>query len=119
MPSIRACPLCAEVTDTVVPGQTSTSPPLCRRSTDVSEPAVTEEPAAARLPARTTEPEEPGPSGTAAGWIPCVKAGTDGGLAVTSSEERRRTIKRLPAASQVCPTGLTKSTTTRVTGGAF
>src|ERR1700676_2014619 len=119
MPSIKPCPLCAEVTDTVVPGQTSTSPPRSNRKTDVSDPAVTEDPATARLPARTTVPDEPGASGTAAGWIPCVNAGTVSGLAVAPSEETRRTIKRLPAASQVCPTGLSRSTTTRVTGGAF
>src|ERR1700722_16787795 len=51
--------------------------------------------------------------------MPSVKAGTEGGLAETSSDECRRTIRRLPAASQVWLKGLTRSRTTRVTGGAF
>ena len=44
------------VTETVVPGQTRTSPPLDKCSTAVSLPAVRDDPAAKRLPASTTSP---------------------------------------------------------------
>jgi len=67
MPNIKACPFCEEVTDTVVPGHIRTSPPLSRRRIEVSEPAVTEDPAVMWLPARISAPDEPGANGTATG----------------------------------------------------
>src|SRR6266851_7158650 len=47
--SIRLCRFCDGVTDTVVPGQTCTSPPLDKRRTAVSGPAVIAEPASLLL----------------------------------------------------------------------
>src|ERR1019366_9756946 len=61
MLSITLCRLCDGVTDTVVPGQTCTSPPLDRLRMAVSGPAVIEEPdpasfsAIASGPARSEE----------------------------------------------------------------
>src|SRR5258708_37804512 len=49
MLSIRLCRFCDGVIDTVVPGQTCTSPPLDRRRTAVSGPAVIAEPASLLL----------------------------------------------------------------------
>src|ERR1700722_18578379 len=116
MPSISACPLCDDVTETVVPGHTSTSPPRSRRSTDVSDPAVIDDPASKRPLAKTTLPDEPVLTGTAAGRTPLLKAATVGGRDVASPSGCSRTIKRLPAASHVLPTGVTRSSTTRVIG---
>src|SRR5208337_2017285 len=93
MPSIKARPLCEDVTDTVVPGQTRTSPPRPRRRIAVSEPAVTEEPGITLLPASNTVPLEPFVSGTAAGCTPCVRAGTEGTVA-DCGVGRRRTTRR-------------------------
>src|SRR5258708_12437703 len=61
MLSIRLCRFCDGVIDTVVPGQTCTSPPLDRRRTAVSGPAVIAEPASLllsllSLPARASGP---------------------------------------------------------------
>src|SRR5262252_9511771 len=50
------CPFCEGVTDTVVPGQTCTSPPRDRRSVAVSAPAVIDEPEARPLPATACGP---------------------------------------------------------------
>jgi hypothetical protein len=55
MLSIRLCRFCDGVTDTVVPGQTCTSPPL-DSSTAVSGPAVIEEPDSASFPASASGP---------------------------------------------------------------
>src|SRR6202163_5050690 len=49
MLSIRLWRFCDGVTDTVVPGQTCTSPPLDRRRTAVSGPAVIAAPASLLL----------------------------------------------------------------------
>ena len=46
MPNIMSRLLFEGVSDSVVPGHTRTSPPLARRNTVVSDPAVTEAPAA-------------------------------------------------------------------------
>src|ERR1700747_3522596 len=56
MLSIRLCRFCEGVTDTVVPGQTCTSPPLDRLRTAVSGPVVTEEPEFALSPASASGP---------------------------------------------------------------
>src|ERR1700688_87076 len=119
MPSISACPLCDDVTETVVPRHTSTSPPLSRRHTDVPDPAVTDDPASKRPLAKTTRPDEPALTGIATGRTPLLKAATVEGCDGASSSGCSLTIKRLPAASHVLPTGVTRSSTTRVTGGAF
>src|SRR2546426_7070289 len=75
MPSISSLPFCEEVTETVVPGHTCTSPPRCKRRRAVPTRAVSEEPVAMRLPAITTAPEFPGVIGTATGCTPEVNAG--------------------------------------------
>src|SRR5580658_2059717 len=59
MPSIKSLAFCEGVTETVVPGQTRTSPPLDKSSTAVSLPAVRDDPAAKRFPAKTTSPTPP------------------------------------------------------------
>src|ERR1022692_2827517 len=63
------------VTETVVPGQTRTSPPLANRNTVVSLPAVRDDPAANRLSGTTTSPI-PLLTGTTAG---AAAANTCGG----------------------------------------
>src|SRR5208337_3125737 len=60
--------LCEGVIETEVPGHTKTSPPRDRRRIAVSEPAVSDEPAARRLPASTNAPEPP-VRGRAAGAV--------------------------------------------------
>ncbi len=101
MPSISSLPFCEEVTETVVPGQTCTSPPRCKRRMAVSTPAVSEEPVAMRLPAITTAPEFPGVIGTATGCTPEVNAGTEGKAEPSSSGRgRRRITSRLFALSR-------------------
>src|SRR5579872_91857 len=119
MPSINAWPFCDDVTETVVPGHTSTSPPRSRRNTDVSDPAVIDDPVSNRPLAKTTLPEEPELTGIATGRTPLLKAATVCGRDVASWPGCSRIIKRLPAASHVLPTGAARSSTTRVTGGAF
>ncbi len=57
---------CDGVTETVVPGQTRTSPPRDRRRTAVSAPAVIDEPDPMRLSATTNDPVPP-VTGTIAG----------------------------------------------------
>src|SRR4029077_222699 len=108
MPSISSCLVCDGVTETVVPGHTWTSPCRDKCSTAVSEPAVTDDPAAMRLPAKTTEPEAP-VTGTISGADVMARTRSDGGWngdfspgpAFTSSGGFRRTIRRLPALSQL------------------
>src|SRR5437879_1147093 len=106
MPSIRSRLFCDGVTETVVPGQTRTSPPRGNCKIAVSEPAVTEEPAPRRFPARTTVPD-PLVTGTTVGVAVIARLATVGGWngdflpAVSSSAGWRRTIRRLPAASHV------------------
>src|SRR5580698_2158805 len=110
MPSMRSCLFGDGVTEIEVPGQTRTSPPLGMRSTAVSEPAVTDEPAA-RLLAEIIEPPEPPATGTTVGEAADKLSdgratvggwNSDGFLpAVKSPGGLRRTIMRLPAPSQV------------------
>src|ERR1019366_5810498 len=72
MLSIMLWRSCDGVTDTVVPGQTCTSPPLDRRRTAVSGPAVIAEPAPPSFPASAAaRPRAPRPRPVAArasGW---------------------------------------------------
>src|SRR5260370_15988676 len=105
IPSIKSLALFEGVNERVVPGQTRTSPPLARRNTAVSLPAVRDDPAANRLPASTTSPR-PLVTGTTTGAAG-ANAITCGGwkgvflLAFGSSGGFNRTISRFPAASQV------------------
>src|SRR5213082_3424149 len=71
-PSIRSRRVREGVNETVVPGHTRTSPPPETRSTAVSEPAVTADPDASRLPASTIAPDPP-VTGTTIGAAPNVK----------------------------------------------
>src|SRR6202035_5645659 len=106
IPSISSCLFFDGVTETVVPGHTRTSPPRERCSTAVSEPAITEDPAAMRRPASRTDPW-PAVTGTKAGAGVIARDGAERGwngdfpAAFTSSGGLRRTIKRLPAPSHV------------------
>src|SRR5437879_10761086 len=98
MPSISSLPFCEEVTETVVPGHTCTSPPRCKRRMAVSTPAVSEEPVAMRLTAITTAPEFHGVIGTATGCTPEENAGTEGkGETYSSGWGWRRIACRLSA----------------------
>src|ERR1700688_4553069 len=106
MPSIKSFAFFEGVNESVVPGQTRTSPPLAKRSTVVSLPAVRDDPAANCLPANTTSltPLLTGTAASAAtGAIDSTCGGWDGEfwLAFASSGGFRRTISRFPAASQV------------------
>src|SRR5271157_4625111 len=115
MPIIRSLALFDGVTETVVPGQTRTSPPLDKCSTAVSLPAVRDDPAAKRLPANTTSPT-PLVTGTTAAVAAGASERTCGGwkgdllpaafgssfASLFGSEVAfSRTIRRLPATSQV------------------
>src|SRR5579863_3504837 len=107
MPSIKAFVPVEGVTETVVPGQTRTSPPLDNRNTAVSLPAVSDDPAANRLSANTTSPT-PLVTGTnagvSAGAIESTCGSWESGFllaAFGSSAGFSRTISRLPAASQL------------------
>ena len=105
-----------------MPGQTRTSPPRVRLRIAVSTPAVSEDPAAIRLPAWTKAPEAPGIEGTTLASTPCVNVGTEGGWGggfSASSLGCRRIINLLPLASQEYLIGFSRSMTTRVTGGDF
>src|SRR5580698_8988181 len=107
MPSIKSFELFEGVTETVVPGQTRTSPPLDNANTVVSLPAVKEDPAANRLSAKTTSPTPPGMGTTAAAGVKDTACGgwiADFSLAALgSSGALSRTIRRLPAASHEYP----------------
>src|SRR6266700_3455140 len=56
-PSIRSRFVFEDVTETVVPGHTRTSPPADKRRIAVSDPAVIADPEPIRLPANTKAPE--------------------------------------------------------------
>src|SRR5271169_836315 len=103
MLSIRLCRLSDGVTDTVVPGQTCTSPPLDRRRTAVSGPAVIAEPAPPLSSANAS-----GPAVRTAVTTGCgagVRLGTvgdsNGEFFAWLGFFPRCTTKRFPAASQV------------------
>src|SRR5271166_668645 len=106
MPSIKSLVLFEGVTETVVPGQTRTSPPRDNASVVVSLPAVRDDPAANRLSATTTSPI-PLLTGIAAGAAvvdnDTTCGGWNGDLAAFASAIESggfsRTIRRLPAAS--------------------
>src|ERR1039458_2006560 len=107
MPSIKSFVVFEGVTETVVPGQTRTSPPLDKRKTAVSLPAVRDDPAANRLPANITSPT-PLVTGTTAGAAAGASDSACGGwngvfflAALGSSAGFSRTIRRSPATSQV------------------
>src|ERR1700683_3966966 len=106
MPSIKSFELFDGVTETVVPGQTRTSPPLDNANTVVSLPAVKEDPAANRLSATTTSPT-PLETGTTAtpgdSEMDCGGCGDFLFAAFGSSGGLSRTIRRLPAASHEYP----------------
>src|SRR5208282_371233 len=107
-----AFPFFEGVMESVVPGQTRTSPPRDKCRTAVSLSAVREAPAARRLPASTTSPI-PLLTGTTAGVAGGVNDRTCGGWegefllasvsgsSFGSGRRFRRTIRRLPAASHV------------------
>src|SRR5579864_3190375 len=101
IPSIRSCPFDEVETETVVPGQTRISPPRVSRRIAVSSPALTEEPAATRLPVSINDPEVPTATGTTAGCTPAVSAGTDGGFALAEISALIRIRSRFPVASQL------------------
>src|SRR6267143_7008779 len=86
MPSINSCPFFDAVTETVLPGQTCTSPPRAMCRTAVSALAVTEEPFPIRLPASTIEPDGRGLRGTTAGCTPALNVDTVVGWAGRSEE---------------------------------
>src|SRR5271169_905914 len=107
MPSIKSFVFFAGVTETVVPGQTRTSPPLDNFNTAVSLPAVKVDPAANCLPASTTSPT-PLLTGTTTGSAEGAAESTCGGwngdflpAVLGASIGFSRTIKRSPATSQV------------------
>src|ERR1700678_2341354 len=115
MPSIKSFAVFEGVTETVVPGQTRTSPPLDKYNTAVSLPAVRDDPAANRLPDNTTSPT-PLVTGTTAGVAAGVNASTCGGwkgdflLAVFGSLSVSpggfsRTISRFQATYPLYPNG--------------
>src|SRR5208282_5462252 len=119
MLSIRLCRFCDGVIDTVVPGQTRTSPPLDRLSTVVSAPAVIVDPKDPEFPeieigpaARTADT-----TGSDAGATPTTVGNLNGEVSALSGSRPRCTTRRLPAASQVKARGATRSTTTRAIGG--
>src|SRR5260370_19760187 len=93
------------VTETVVPGQMRISPPRGSCSTAVSVPAVSEEPDASRLAATATEPDPllTGTTGLASVDKLAAVGACDGDFLVasTSSGVLRRTMRRLPAPSQL------------------
>src|ERR1051326_6903811 len=98
MPNIRSRLLCDGVTETVVPGQTRTSPPRGRCRTVVSDPAVTEDPAPMRLPDIAMELEPAVTGTTDASFVsekPVAVSGSNTFLpAFTSSGGLSRTIDR-------------------------
>src|ERR1700685_1776600 len=103
MASIRSWVSFEGVTETAVPGQTRTSPPLDNCSTAVSVLAVRDDPAATRLPANIMTPSPP-VTGTIAGAADGPAGGFNGDLLVAvfgSSPSFKRTISRFPASSQV------------------
>src|SRR5271166_2671630 len=102
MPSIRSLEFSEGVTETVVPGQTSTSPPLAKRRIVVLEPAMSDDPAA-RLLEITTLPT-PSEAGTTTGPFGEPKASAAGGCDFLSAEfassgALNRIISRFPASS--------------------
>src|ERR1700685_2874043 len=106
-PSIKSFALFEGVMETVVPGQTRTSPPRVNRSSVVSLPAVKADPTAERLPATTTSPI-PLVTGTATGVTEgdsdVVCGNWEGGVFLATAGfgiGLRRTIKRSPATSHV------------------
>src|SRR6266436_3861517 len=107
MPSIKSLVFFEGVTESVVPGQIRTSPPLDKRNTAVSPPAVRDDPAENCLPAITTSPT-PLVIGTTAGVATGVSDSTWRGwrgdfllAALGSSAGFSRTIKVSPETSQV------------------
>src|SRR5215471_10881250 len=92
----------------------------------VSDPAVTEDPAARRLASITVPPASPETGITAASAVRVNpgEAAAGSGVpdffpAATSSGGLSRTIKRFPAPSHEWPYGARRSSTIRVTGGLF
>src|SRR5882672_3311183 len=107
MPSIKSLVFFEGVIEIVVPGQTRTSPPLDKRNTAVSLPAVKDDPAANCLPAIKTSPS-PLVTGTTAGVAAGVSVSACGGwrgdfllATLGSSGGFSRTIKVSPETSQV------------------
>src|SRR5258708_37319201 len=105
MPNSKSLVFFEGVTETVVPGQTRTSPPLDNRNTAVSPPAVKDDPAANCLPAITTSPS-PLVTGTTAGVATGASGSTCGGwrgdvllAAVRASAGFRRTLTVSPQTS--------------------
>src|SRR5690242_3431188 len=98
MPNISSRPLEDDVTETVVPGHTRTSPPRPRRKTAESDPAVTDDPVAILRPANITAPELP-TDPAMLGCTPRLKAEAAAG--VVSLGARRRIVNVLPADSVV------------------
>ena len=92
--------------ETVVPGQTRTSPPRDNRKTAVSAPAVSDDPAAILLPSTITSPGFP-VTGTIEGAPWARSESSAGGLdraflcAFKSSGGFSRTVSRLPSSSHV------------------
>src|SRR5271157_5956533 len=103
MLSITLCRFSDGVTDTVVPGQTCTSPPLDRRRTAVSGPAVIAEPAPPSLPASASGPaaRTAATTGGGAGVRLGTVGGSNGELLAWLGFFPRRTTRRFPAAYQV------------------
>src|ERR1700690_2774222 len=103
MLSIMLWRFCDGVTDTVVPGQTCTSPPLDRLRMVVSAPAATVEPEPPSLAARANGPGARTAATTGRG--PGVTLGTVGGSKgdpfAWVGFFPRCTTRRFPAASQV------------------
>src|SRR5580692_10769638 len=109
MPNIMSRLFCEGVTDKVVAGQTRTSPPRGRCRIVVSEPAVTEEPAAKWLASITVDPASALTGTTAASelsekpvTVSCAGE-ADFFPALMSSGGLRRTIRRWPPPSQEWP----------------
>src|SRR5260370_27936274 len=105
MLSIMLCRFCEGVTDTVVPGQTWTSPPLDRRRTAVSGPAVIEEPAPPSflLPANASGPPARTPpiTGCGAGGTLTTDADLKRGLLALLGFFPEGTTRGFPRASPV------------------
>src|SRR6266436_2709659 len=103
MLSIMLCRFCEGVTDTVVRGQTCTSPPLDRRTMVVSGPAVIEEPVLRSLSASASGPAARTAAiiGGGDGVRLTTVAGWNGELFAWLGSFPRCTTRRFPAASQV------------------
>src|SRR5579872_2603069 len=109
MPNIKSRLLCDGLIESVVPGQTRTSPPRGKCKMVVSDPAVMEDPEPSRAAAMTAEPVSLVTGMTSASFVRANPAALGGSAdadflpAFTSPGGRSLIINRFPAPSQECP----------------